>query len=249
MVDEQTGSSTTPGETPDLGWHPVGVGPSDPGWYPAGSNPNDQAYWDGQTWAARRHWSVNGWVEEGSSVAAPVAGPSTSGASRYSANPYTPPSFTRQKSTPVKLNFGILLLFVCAIALMFGSVGSWVQVSGSVSIASFHASFHSAVNGIDPGISSAIVINGYVTFIAGIVLLVFAGLAMTNDDLLLAIVTFVVSALTLAVAIYDMFRIVQKISQVAAPAGSSVTVGAGLICVLSAAVLAMIVVLVRLLSR
>ena len=52
------------------------------------------------------------------------------------------------------------------------------------------------------------------TFIGGIVLLVFAGLAMTNDDMLLAILTAVISAAILVFAIYDMFRIVQKISQV-----------------------------------
>ena len=45
-------------------------------------------------------------------------------------------------------------------------------------------------------------------------LLVLAVLALTTDELLLAILTTVVAAATLVFAVYDMFRIVQKISQV-----------------------------------
>jgi len=129
---------------------------------------------------------------------------------------------------------------------MYGSVGSWVKVTGSVGGA---AVFHASVNGIDPGVSTLIGLNGYVTFIGGIVLLTFAGLAMTNDDMLLAVLTAIVSAAILVFAVYDMFRIVQKLSQVTTSAGSSVGVAWGLIAVLSAAVLAMVVALVRLASR
>ena len=50
-------------------------------------------------------------------------------------------------------------------------------------------------------------------------------------------------------AIYDMFRIVQKISQVPASLSPDVSVGWGLICVLSAAVLATLIALVRLLQH
>ena len=49
---------------------------------------------------------------------------------------------------------------------MYGSVGSWVHVSGSVGVANFHAS----INGTDPGISTLIGVNGWVTFIGGILL-------------------------------------------------------------------------------
>jgi hypothetical protein len=129
---------------------------------------------------------------------------------------------------------------------MYGSVGSWVKVTGSVGGA---AVFHASINGIDPGISTLIGVNGYVTFIGGIVLLVFAGLAVTNDDGLLAILTAIISAAILVFAVYDMFRIVQKLSQVTTSAGSSESVGWGLVAVLSAAVLAMVIALVRLASR
>ncbi|MGA2472537.1 MAG: hypothetical protein ABSG39_03450 [Acidimicrobiales bacterium] len=247
MVDQEAGTTAATESAPDLGWHPVGATPKDPGWYPTGVNPNDQAYWDGQTWTARRQWTVNGWVEQGAVPAAAAAstGPAAAAAPRLSGNPYAPPAYAKPKTTPATVNVGVLLVIISGIALMFGSVGSWVKVTGSVGIAAFHLS----INGTDPGISTLISVNGYVTFIGGIVLLVFAGLAMTNDDLLLAILTALVAAATLVFAIYDMFRIVQKISNVTTSPGSSISVGWGLICVLSAAILAMIVTLVRLFSR
>ena len=37
---------------------------------------------------------------------------------------------------------------------------------------------------------------------------------MTNDDMLLAILTALIAAATLVFAVYDMVRVVQKISQV-----------------------------------
>ena len=246
MAEEQAGTSATTGSTADPGWHPPGANPKDPGWYPAGNNPNEQAYWDGEHWSRTRHWSVSGWVEEGGDARTT---PGTSAAAvppRSSANPYPPAAFTKPRSAPATVNLGILLLMVSGITLMYGSVGSWVKVTGSVGGA---AVFHASINGIDPGISTLIGVNGYVTFIGGIVLLVFAGLAMTNDDGLLAILTAIISAAILVFAVYDMFRIVQKLSQVTTSAGSSESVGWGLVAVLSAAVLAMVIALVRLASR
>jgi hypothetical protein len=159
-------------------------------------------------------------------------------------NPYAPLAPARAGSAPTSLSLGVLLVVVSGIALMFGSVGSWIRLSGSAGILTIHGS----LNGIDPGISQLIGINGYVTLVCGIVLLVFGGLALTNDDTALAVLTFVVASGTLVVAVYDMFRVVQKIN-VTTPAHSTVSVGAGLICVLSAAVLALIVSIGRLLSR
>jgi hypothetical protein len=234
-----------PADAPDLGWHPLGAAPKDPGWYPTGVNPNEQAYWDGQSWTGKRHWSVTGWVEEGYAPKGVMAVAAATPGSRMSANPYAPPAFSKPKTSPATVNVGVLLVIISGIALMFGSVGSWVKVTGSVGIAAFHLS----INGTDPGISTLISVNGYITFIGGIVLLVFAGLALTNDDLLLAILTALVAAATAVFAIYDMFRIVQKISNVTTSPGSNISVGWGLICVLSAAVLALIVSLVRLVSR
>ena len=164
---------------------------------------------------------------------------------RLSANPYGQMTLTRPKPTAVSFNLGVLLLLVCGIALMYGSVGSWVHVNGSLEVANFHAS----VNGLDPAISTLIGVNGYVTFIAGILLVIFAGLVMTSEEMLLAVFTAVIAAASSIFAIYDTFRIVQKISQVPTSFAPEVSVGWGLICVLSASVLALLIAVVRLLQR
>jgi hypothetical protein len=245
MADEQAGTSLPTDGAADLGWHPPGANPSTAGWYPSGSNPNEQVYWDGQHWTRQRHWSINGWSEEDLATRASPAA-ATAAPPRLSANPYSQPAHAKPSSGPATLNLGLLLMMASGIALMYGSVGSWVRVTGSVGgVAVLHAS----INGTDPAVSTLIGTDGYVTFIAGIVLLVFAGLALTNNDMLLAILTTVISAAVLVFAIYDMFRIVQKISRVTTVAGSSVSVGWGLITVLSAAVLVFVIALLRLASR
>jgi hypothetical protein len=246
MADEQAGTSAPTEGGPDLGWHPPGANPSAPGWYPSGSNPNEQAYWDGQHWTRERHWSVNGWAEEDVATRAGHAA-GAAAAPRLSANPYSSqPAHARPRSGPTNVSLGVLLMMASAIALMYGSVNSWVRVTGSVAGV---AVLHVSVNGTDPAVTTLIGVNGYVTFIGGIVLLVFAGLALTNNDMLLAVLTAVVAAVVLVFAIYDMFRIVQKISQVTTSGGSSVSVGWGLITVLSGAVLAFVIALLRLASR
>ena len=229
MVEEEAATSPQMGKAPDMGWHPTGAAPKDPGWYPMGTNPNDQSYWDGQTWTGRRHWTVNGWSEEGDAMPA-AASTATAPVGGRRATRTPRPLQARSTSSPTSLNIGVLLLMVSGIALMFGSVGSWIHASGSVGIVTFHGT----INGTDPAISQLIGVNGYVTFIAGIVLLVFGGLALANDDELLGRPHVRCCRVTLVFAVYDMFRIVQKISNVTVPA-NSISVGAGLICVLSAA--------------
>lgn len=128
---------------------------------------------------------------------------------------------------------------------MYGSVGTWIQVSGPVGAIHFKTS----LNGIDQGITSLIGVNGYVTFIGGIVVLVLGGLALSSEERLLVILTTIVTLAVLVFAIYDMFRTVQKIQQLPANVIPHVNVGWGLICVLSAAVLAMIVSVARLLGQ
>jgi hypothetical protein len=218
------------------------------GWYPSRSSPSDQMYWDGHDWTARRRWTTGkGWVVAGDAppeVAFQDTSPAPPGP-RLSANPYASVVPRRATSTGFTFNVGLLLLLVCGIALMYGSVGAWVHVSGSVGIADFRVS----VNGIDPGVSTLIGINGWVTFIGGILVVIFACFEMTSEELQLGIMTTLVAAVTAIFAIYDMFRIVQKISQVPASLSADVSVGWGLICVLSAAALATLIALVRLLQH
>ena len=151
----------------------------------------------------------------------------------------------RSTATGFTFNLGVFLLLVCGIAVMYGSVGEWIHISGSVGIANFHVSY----NGIDPGISTLIGVNGWVTFIGGILLVIFACFEMTSEEQLLGVFTTLIAAATAVFAIYDMFRIVQKISQVPASVSADVSVGWGLICVLSAAVLATLIAIVRLLQH
>ncbi len=220
-----------------------GAEPKAPGWYPAPANPSDQTYWDGHDWTARRRWTAaKGWMVAGDSPdeATTHSNPSTAGP-RSSVNPYAS-VWSRSKATGFTFNVGLLLLLVCGIALMFGSVGAWVHVNGNVGAANFHVS----LNGIDPGISTLIGVNGWVTFIGGTLIVIFACFEMTSEELQLGILTTVIAAATTVFAIYDMFRIVQKISQVPTSALADVSVGWGLICILSAAVLATLIAIVRL---
>jgi hypothetical protein len=221
--------------------------PKAPGWYPDRTSPSDQSYWDGQTWTAKRRWTAGeGWFVAGDAPAEATGDSSPPlPTPRLSANPYIPGGAVRPTSTGFTLNLGLLLLLVCGIALMYGSVGEWVHVSGSLGIANFHVS----VNGIDPTVSTLITVNGWITFIGGLLLVIFACFAMTSDEIQVLILTAVIAAVSAIFAIYDMFRIVQRISQVPSTFSADVSVGWGLICVLSAAVLATLIAIVRLLQR
>lgn len=247
MADKEAGNARHAAAEPD---GPLGgseATPKAPGWYPDRASPNDQSYWDGLSWTARRRWTAGkGWLVAGDAPpeamrdsSPPSAGP------RLSANPYVPVARSRSKATGFTFNLGVLLLLVSGIALMYGSVGPWVHVSGSVGIADLRVS----INGIDPGVSTLIGVNGWVTFIGGILIVIFACFEMTSEELQLGILTAVIAAVTLVFAIYDTFRIVQKISQVPAGLSPNVSVGWGLICVLSAAVLAALIAIVRLLQH
>ena len=128
---------------------------------------------------------------------------------------------------------------------MYGSVGPWVHVSRNAGIAGLAI----PLNGTDPAVSTLIGVNGWVTFIGGILIVVFACFEMTSEELQLGVFATMIAAVTAIFAIYDMFRIVQKISQVPASALADVSVGWGLIAVLSAAVLATLITIVRLVQR
>jgi len=247
MADDEAGNEQS--AVADPNWPDGGsdAAPKAPGWYSSRTNPSDQTYWDGQEWTGRRRWAAGkGWLFAGNvpqnelhDSSPPTPGP------RLSANPYVGALPSRSKATGFTFNLGLLLLLVCGIGLMYGSVGEWIHISGTVGVGNFHASF----NGIDPGISTLISVNGWVTFIGGTLIVIFACFEMTSEELQLGILTTLITTATAVFAIYDMFRIVQKISQVPAAVGSDVSVAWGLICVLSAAVLATLIAIVRLLQR
>ena len=221
----------------------------DPGWYSLGTNPNEQSYWDGEQWSGARHWVAGtGWIEGGGASAGKA--PASPVTPRLNANPYAPaavasPTRPARTGAPTTLSLGVLLTVVSGIALMYGSVSTWIQVNGSVGAVHFSAS----LNGIDQGITTLIGINGYATFIGGIVVLVLGALALSSEERLLVILTTLVTLAVLVIAIYDTFRTVQKIQALPATVVPHVDVGWGLICVLSAAVLAMVISIARLLGQ
>ena len=254
MVDEESQATgldeASPAESPptDAGGSYVASADKDPGWYNLDPNPNEQSYWDGHQWSGVRHWVAGrGWVEGG--LASGGHAPGGPGQPRLSANPYVQavaaPARPARTPAPATLSVGVFLTVVAGIALMYGSVGTWIQINGSVGTVHLSAS----LNGIDQGITNLIGINGYVTFIGGIVVLVLGGLALSSEERLLVILTTLVTLAVLIVAIYDMVRTVQKIQALPASVQPHVSVGWGVICVLSAAVLAMIISLARLLGQ
>ncbi len=223
-----------------------------PGWYPVGENPNDQVYWDGQSWTARRRWAGAGWVgmpfEAVDTAAAthqvppagglppgvPVVGyqPGFAGSYGYPG----PPAGAR--GTPVTVTVGSLLLFVCGIVIMVGSTTSWVSLSILGQTLS--------VSGTEVGIAPSIGINGWTTFTAGVVLVVLGGLILASAERSLRVVALVVAVVSLALAIFAVVRILQRISQSHLPAqlkstplrelfGGSASIGYGLILALVAA--------------
>lgn len=237
-VMEGTASSIGASQVPDLGWHPPGSTPKEPGWFAIAGNPNEQAYWDGNRWTGERHWVGGiGWADGPGGAAQRVHVTDH----RMSANPYAVHA-SATRTSGVTLSLGALLLMVSGIALMYGSIGAWIHASGL-------GDLRLSVVGTDPSISSLIGVNGYVTFIGGVVLLVFGGLSMMSDELLLQWMTALVAFVTLVFAVFDMVRIVQKLTEAPVLIHSNVSVGWGLICVLSAAVLAMLVSLGRILQR
>lgn len=248
MAEEEPEPAQTVMADPGVALGGTGGSPKAPGWYPSRANPSDQTYWDGQNWTARRRWTAGtGWLVAGDAPEEvvtndsnpPVPGP------RGSGNPYVSAPLSRSKATGFTLNMGVFLLLVCGIALMYGSIGEWVHISGRLGVADFHASF----NGVDPAVSTLIGVNGWVTFIGGTLLVIFACFEMTSDELQLSILTTLIAAVTTIFAIFDMVRIAQKLSQVPSTAGANASVGWGLICVLSAAVLATLIAVVSLLQR
>jgi hypothetical protein len=229
-----------------------GAGPSArekvPGWEPDHINPNLQRYWDGSAWTATRRWVAGQWIDE----SAPAAGASavSSGAAPTKKNQYVrllPPASTSAVQTRhaavVRPAVGGLL--ICSILLILGAFTPWLTIS--------LAGHGTSVGGTDPGISQLIGVNGWITFSAGILLFVLACMIVVSGEPLFRSVAVLVALGAAGFAIYDLVRILQKISQAASanPAGLNTLfrtnnyVGWGLIVTVVGAVGALLFALVR----
>jgi hypothetical protein len=239
-------SAPSPQVVPDIRAEGSGAPPKEPGWYPVRTNPNEQTYWDGTDWVGRRHWSAGtGWTEVSPDTPGTVAVvmEATNGP-RLSANPYAPhPAAPTQAPVAPGVTLGLFLLLVCAVAMMVGSVTTWISsstsISGSLSGVAFSTS--GAASGVDQGISNLIGINGFVTLIAGTVLLLFAGLMMVSEERSLRIVTCLFSVVSLGLSIFVIVRLIEKLRSAHPIHGTSFNVGWGAILVLGAAVVATLV--------
>jgi hypothetical protein len=228
-----------------------GTPPKEPGWYPVRTNPNEQTYWDGRDWTGRRRWSPGvGWTEVGD--AAGAVGTVAANGPRLSANPYAPHPTTSVAAPAAApgATVGLLLMLASGIALMLGSVATWISVtsgtSGLFSLGGFHVTASATTNGVDPSIAALIGINGYLTLTGGVVVLLFAGLMMATDEMSIRIVGCFFSVVTLGLAIYAVVRLVQKINAAHPLHGTTIGIGWGVILVLGAAVLATLVTIAEL---
>jgi hypothetical protein len=222
----------------------AGTPPKEPGWYPVRTNPNEQTYWDGRDWTGRRRWSPGvGWTEVGGDVetAGTVNGP------RLSANPYAPHPTTSvaAPSAAPGATVGLLLMLASGIALMLGSITTWISVtagaSGLFSLGGFHITATATTNGVAPAVATLIGINGYLTLTGGVVVLLFAGLMMVTDEVSIRIVGCFFAVVTLGLAIYAVVRLIQKINAAHPLHGTTIGIGWGVILVLGAAVIATLV--------
>jgi hypothetical protein len=122
------------------------------------------------------------------------------------------------------MSLGLLLLLGSGVLLMVGSVTTWIHAS-----ASFGSFFHlsASLNGLDAGISSLFGLNGFTTFICGVVLVGLVCAAMASDDSSLRLLTLVAGLTSAGFAAYFVVRVVQKVGD--ASGHGSATVGVGII--------------------
>jgi len=171
---------------------------------------------------------------------------------RLTANPYAPhptTSIAAPHAAP-GATVGLLLMLVSGIALILGSITTWISVSagtsGLFSLGGFHIAGTATTNGVDPAISTLIGINGYLTLTGGAVVLLFAGLMMVTDEVSIRIVGCFFAVATLGLAIYAVVRLVQKINAAHPLHGTTIGIGWGVIVVLGAAVIATLVTIAEL---
>jgi hypothetical protein len=259
MSAGEIGAAEPGAEAPEGGaevgefWHPVGAPPKEPGWYPMRTNPNDQSYWDGSRWSGRRRWTAgHGWVETGDIPPEAMNAVGTAEAPRQSANPYVQPmpaesrvsrrALRRAPNVSSPLSLGLLLFMTSGILLMVGSITTWIHSSATVA----GASLSTTTSGLE--VSGLISINGYVTFICGVVITVLAGALMASDDSALRLLAFVAGLASAAFAIYVVVRIADKVGNNTS-VHVTMTVGPGIFVVGIGGVLAALVAGARLGQR
>ena len=187
-------------------------GKKEPGWYPDRVAPNVQKYWDGTGWIAQRRWLAGQWVSEpvpgmptGAGAATTTATGAGAGAAYpgFGSRPYAASPMGRGQQQTV--TFGTIGLLISGVMLIVGSFTPWVTVS--------IASLSISASGTNSGISDLIGVNGWITFAGGVLVLVFVLMAAVSADAVFRTLTLLTAVVVTGFAVYDLVRIVQKISQ------------------------------------
>lgn len=187
----------------------------EPGWYPDRMAPNLQKYWDGTGWIAQRRWIGGKWVNEAPPGAPAAAGAVPGAGTNYPGYAGRPSVSTAQGrlQTSATVSLGTIGLMLSSVVLIVGSFTPWLTVS--------LVGFSYSASGTDSPISSLIGVNGWITFVCGLLLFILACLSVINTEPLFRTAAVVIAVVAAGFAIYDLIRIVQKISQVA-PATESI---------------------------
>lgn len=203
------------------GWSPMPP-EKEPGWHPDRINPNLQRYWDGESWTATRRWVAGRWVDESTAPAsiAPAAATSMSSAAMPTSQYFPTPTRTSASATRARpsttVSAGLGGLFVFSVLLILGSFTPWITISvlgQSTSVA-----------GTDSAISALIGVNGWITFSAGILLFVLVCMIVISGEPFFRSVALVIALAAAGFAVYDLVRILQKISQAASADASRIGV-------------------------
>jgi hypothetical protein len=103
---------------------------------------------------------------------------------------------------------------LCSLLLILGSFTPWITVS--------FAGHSTSAAGTDSGISALIGVNGWITFSAGILLFILVCMVVVSAEPLFRSVALVVALAAAGFAVYDLVRILQKISEAASSSSSGI---------------------------
>ena len=168
----------------------------------------------------------------------------------YSMPGMPPPPAPALRSSPAPTT---ILLLLCAVVVIIGSFTPWMTVSF------FGQSI--SVDGNQSSIVTAIGVNGWFTFVTGVVLLLVAAAMLNSRERALRQWAVIVAFVTLGFAVYDMSRVAYGVSSLSIPSergvpaplthflsSFGVSVGFGLVLLLIAALGAMACAIIELRS-
>ena len=196
-------------------------GDKTPGWQPDRVNPNLQRYWDGSEWTAMRRWISGQWVDEPGVAPDPASGPPGAlPTSRYAPERSQPGSFgTAVKGrTTASVTVTDAGLLICSVLVIVGSFTPWLTIS---------VLGHSVgASGTDFSISRSFLVNGWLTFAAGILVFILGCMIVVSAEPFFRTMSLVFSLAAVAFAVYALVRILQALSETSAPTfdGSAISI-------------------------